>query len=217
MTPEELESVFVDLVEKREIDKVRATIRTAAAGLPDGTADDIFQHACLEVVRRNEAGGDLSNIPGLLVTIGRRHAWRLRKDRDEAEELSAALGRGLDESLDWAMDEARQEQIDRAVAWVKEKVEMWPSGNLRRVMMTIIDAAREGVQLQPKDLAARLDCPPKHAGVWRNRAEARLRKAAEDDGVCWESIATPLGDDLQEDDHDLDGVDDDVEGNEEEL
>jgi DNA-directed RNA polymerase specialized sigma24 family protein len=198
VTREELEAIFIELLEKKELDRVRKAIRRSAAGLPRDIADDCFQHACMEVVNRREAGQDLSNVAGLLVTIGRRRVAAIRKEVGDAEDANDVLERRIRDGVDWPHDESRQEALARGIAWVRRVVEGWPADNLRRVMMTLLDAAADGEQLQPADVARRLDIPRTHAGTYRDRAVDRVRKAAEDAGVSWETVATAWGEDEEE-------------------
>lgn len=203
MTPEELEAEFVELLEKKELDKVRQAIRHHAAGLPPELADEAFRDACLEVVDRNAKGRDVSNVAGLLVTIGRRRVNKLRDAFEEAKDLDRIVTRRFAEGVTWAHDEVWQAKVDRAVAWVTATAEKWPASNRRRVLMMIVDAVRDGEQLEPRDIAKRIGCPANQAAVWRKRAFDGLRRAAESEGISWDEVTTVVVGVDDEDDDDM--------------
>jgi DNA-directed RNA polymerase specialized sigma24 family protein len=212
VTAEELEAEFVRLAADGELDKIQRYLRSRRDKVPRGVVREIVQEACLEVVRRQQAGGKITNVAGLVMTISARRleeAWQKMLD---GFEIDAAFARRQQEGGDWRHDEEWQARIERATEYVFKIVASWPADNLRRTLMVIIDAAVEGEQLEARDLDQLLGCARGTGRVWRDRALDRLRAQLEKDGISWDEITGPLPG-MEEDDEDGGDVldmDDDV-------
>jgi len=124
-------------------------------------------------------------------------AWQKMLD---GSEVDAAFARREREGGDWRHDEEWQARIERAVEYVFKAVANWPADNHRRTLLTIIDAAVEGVQLEPQDLDRLLGCARGTGRVWRARAYDRLKAQLERDGVSWEQVTGLLPESDEEDD-----------------
>ena len=189
MTPEELEREFVKLAEKGEYDKILGQLRAKWSDtIPRDVVLEMLQEACGDVIDRQRRGQAITNVAGLLRTITDRRLYALWKsndivnDRDDAfEEIDSETGR-------WRHSEERHEQVARGVAFVKEALVAWPDNNYRRVLHVIIDAAAEGMQLEPKELGELLGVDRGTARVWRERAYARLAAQFEKQGISWEYV-----------------------------
>lgn len=201
MTPDELEAEFVRLTKERELDKIQRILRSRRDRVPRDVVAEIVQEACLEVVRRQQAGGRITNVAGLVMTIAGRMLEKAWVKMMDGVEVDAAFARRQREVGEWRHDDKWQAMIERATEYVFKVAASWPADNLKRALMTIIDAAAEGVQLEPRDLDELLGCARGTSAVWRRRAYDRLRAQLEEDGLSWEEISGPLPG-LAEDDED---------------
>jgi len=211
VTPEELEAEFVRLTEIGELDKIQRVLRARRDKVPREVVREIVQEACLEVVRRQQVGGRITNVAGLVMTIAGRlldKAWQQMLD---GFEVDAAFARRQREG-GWRHNEEWQARVERAVEYVFKVVAGWPADNLRRTLMVIIDAAVEGVQLEARDLDAVLGCARGTGRIWRDRAYDRLRAQMEKDGMSWEEITglLPEVDEHDQDDGEALGMDEDT-------
>ena len=212
MTPEALEAEFIRLTEVGELDKIQRVLRARRDKVPHEVTREIVQEACLEVVRRQQTGGRITNVAGLVMTIaGRLHekAWREMLD---GFEVDAAFARRQRDGGVWSHDDEWHARIERAVEYVSKIVAGWPNDNHRRTLMVIIDAAVAGEQLEARDLDVVLGCARGTGRVWRDRALDRLRAQLEKDGMSWEEITRllPEIDENDQQDGDVLGVDDHV-------
>lgn len=189
MTPEELEAAFVDLFagQKSEADRILGRLRGKFADIPREDVADIFRDACAEVVVRQQAGKDTSNVPGLVTTIARnklQDARRIRYSAQGTEEALATLAAGGQQH-----DEERQAKIERGAKYVRDLVSAWDSENHRRTMILLLDAAVEGMLLTPKEIDERLGCARGTGGVWKQRCFDRLRADLEREGILtWDDL-----------------------------
>lgn len=213
MTPDELEAEFVRLAAVGELDKIQRILRSRRDKVPREVVREIVQEACLEVVRRQQAGGRITNVAGLLMTIAGRLLEKAWQQMQDGFEVDAAFARREREGGDWRHDDEWQTRIERATEYIYRVVANWPADNLRRTLLTIIDAAAEGMQLEPRDLDAQLGCARGTGRVWRDRALDRLRVQLERDGISWEEVTGPLPG-LADHDDDLDT---DLDTDEEEM
>jgi hypothetical protein len=188
VTREELEAEFVRLSAVGELDKIQRTLRSRRDQVPREVVKEIVQEACLEVIRRQQAGGKITNVAGLVMTISGRMLERAWQKMLAGFQVDAAFARRERDAGEWRHDEEWQARIERAVEYVFKAVASWPADNHRRTLMTIIDAAVEGVQLEARDLDRLLGCAPGTGRVWRDRAYDRLRAQLERDGVTWEQV-----------------------------
>ena len=212
LTPEELEAEFIRLTEAGELDKIQRVLRSRRDKVPREAVRDVVQEACLEVVRRQQAGGKITNAAGLIMTIAGRMLEQVWQQMVDGFEVDAILARRQREGGEWRHDDERQAQIARAIDYVFKVVANWPADNLRRTLLTIIDAAAQGEQLEPRDLDKLLGCARGTSWVWRNRAFDRLRVQLEKDGISWEEVTGLLPEaDEDEDDGDVLGMDDHAE------
>ncbi len=212
MTPEDLEAEFVRLAAVGELDKIQMYLRSRRDKVPPEVVRDILQDACLEVVSRQQVGGRITNVAGLVTTIARRLLDKTWQQMVDGDEVDAALARRQREGGEWCHDDEWQARVERATEYVFRIVAGWPADNPRRTLMTIIDAAVDGVQLEARDLDELLGCAHGTGRVWRNRAFDRLRAQLEQDGISWEEITGPLPGipDDHEDDDDFFDTDDDT-------
>jgi hypothetical protein len=202
VTAEELEAEFVRLSAAGELDKIQRTLRQRRDRVPREVVKEIVQEACLEVVRRQQTGGRITNVAGLVQTISRRMLEKAWQEMLAGFEVDAAFARREREGGDWRHDEEWQARIERAVEYVFKAVANWPADNHRRTLMTIIDAAVDGVQIEARDLDQLLGCAPGTGRVWRDRAYDRLKAQLEREGVSWEQVTglLPESDDEGDDD-----------------
>jgi len=201
VTPEELDAEFVRLTQTGELDKIQMYLRARRDKIPREVVHEILQEACYEVIRRQQDGGAITNVAGLLTTIARRRLDKVWADMLEGAEVEAAFARRQAEVGDWRHDDEWQVRIERATEYIFKVVAGWPASNLRHTLLTIIDAAAQGVQLEARDLDRILECAPGTGRVWRDRAFARLRVQLEKDGISWEEVTGGLPG-LDEDDAD---------------
>jgi hypothetical protein len=90
VTPEELEAEFVRLAGEGELDKIQRILRSRRDQVPRDVVAEIVQDACLEVVRRQQAGGRITNLAGLIMTIASRaleKTWVAMADGFEVDVL----------------------------------------------------------------------------------------------------------------------------------
>jgi hypothetical protein len=211
VTHEELEAEFIRLTETGEFDKILRILRSRRDRVPREVAAEIVQEACFEVIRRQQDGGRITNVAGLVMTIAGRKLEKAWQQMVAGFEVDAAFARREHEVGEWRHDEEWQARVDRAVDYVFKAVANWPNDNYRRTLLTIIDAAIEGVQLEARDLDNLLGCARGTGRVWRDRAYDRLRAQLEKDGISWELITDLLPEnDEEEDDGDVLDQDDDT-------
>lgn len=189
MTPDELEAEFLRLSATGEMDKILRMLRARRGQLPREVVREILQEACLEVIQRQLAGGRITNVAGLLVTIGRRLVDKAWQKVEEGREVDEAFARRERESDAWRHDDAWHAAVERATEYIFKVVASWPVDDHRRTLLMIVDAATSGMQLTPRDLDANLGCARGTGRVWRDRAYERLREQIEADGMSWESVA----------------------------
>jgi DNA-directed RNA polymerase specialized sigma24 family protein len=194
VTAEDLEAEFVRLAGVGELDKIHAYLCSRREKVPRDAVREIVQDACLEVVRRHQDGGRITNVAGLVTTIARRQLDKTWQQIVDGLEIDAALARRQIECGEWRHDDDWHARIERAIGYVSRIVASWPADNLRRTLMVIIDAARQGMQLEARDLDQILGCARGTGRVWRDRAMDRLRAQLEKDGISWEEIVGPLPD-----------------------
>src|SRR4051794_14184395 len=92
VTPDELEAAFIELFagEKRDADRILRTLRGQFGDVPREDVADMFHDACADVVARQRAGKDTSNVAGLVTTIARNKLQDVRKARYAAEDQTEA-------------------------------------------------------------------------------------------------------------------------------
>jgi len=204
---EELEAAFVMLFDGKQsaADRILVCLRSQFADLPREDVADFFQEACVEVVARQRAGKDTSNVPGLVTTIARNKLQDARKARYAAEAGHELLV--IQAQLSWQHDDERQARIERGTKYVRGLVAAWDSDNHRRTMTLLLDAAVEGMLLTPKEIDERLGCARGTGGVWKQRCFDRLRADLAREGLEWDEVL----DVLPIDDDDPNETDDDEE------
>lgn len=215
MTDKELDKAFLQLVESGEFDRILRHLRSRWDRVPREVVLEALQDASEEVVKRQQAGGTITNLAGLLTTIARRRLgaiWEeMQREREAREVLVARAGHpGV-----WGHDEDYAAKIERAAAYIRTLAARIDSENHRRTVLTIIDAAAEGIQLENKDLGEILGCIPNTAGMWKLRGFQRVRVLLETEGVMsWEDIIEmiplPEDDETDEDNESEDEEDDDA-------
>lgn len=192
MTPQELEAEFVRLTAAGELDKIQRILRSRRDQVPREVVREIVQEACLEVVRRQQVGGRITNVAGLIMTISGRLLEKAWQQMVDGFEVDAAFARRQREGSDWSHDDEWQTKIDRAIDYVFKAVANWPNDSLRKTLLVIIEAAAEGEQLEARDLDQILGCARGTGRVWRDRAFDRLRVQFEKDGISWEEVTGAL-------------------------
>lgn len=192
MTRDELEAEFLRLAGIGELDKIQRILRSRRDGVPREVVREVVQEACLAVVQRQQDGGRITNVAGLIMTIADRLLTDTWDEMMKGYEVDAAFVRRQRGVGDWRHDEQWQARIERGVEYVFKAVANWPADNHRRTMMAMIDAATDGVQLRPTDLDHILGCAPGTGRVWRDRAFDRLRVQIEKDGMSWDDITQLL-------------------------
>lgn len=211
VTDQELEAAFTALFESGEADKIMTRLMYKFSGLPRADVRDMFQEACLEVVRRQRAGRDTSKVAGLVQTIARNKLVDLAVARSHLKEGPGDFDQ-LPLQSGWRHDEDYQAKIERATKYIRDIVESWPVDNHRRTMLLILDAAVDGLLLQPKEMDEVLGCARGTSGVWKERALDRLRAQLATEGLLtWTELLELLpidekgpADDRTEDDESID-------------
>lgn len=214
MTGDELEAEFIRLTETGEMDKIHRILRSRRDQVPREVVREILQEACLEVIARQQAGGLITNVAGLLVTIGRRLVDKAWQKMQEGHEVDASFAHREREGGAWQHDDAWHAAVERATEYVFKAVANWPVDNHRRTLLLIIDAATNGMQLRPRDLDIALGCASGTGRMWRDRAYDRLRAQLEADGLSWEEISGLLPG-TEDTDHDDDETEPDADEEEE--
>lgn len=174
MTKDELDAAFLGLVESGEFDRILRNLRNAWDRVPRETVLDVVQEAATEVVRRHQDGQIFTNLAGLITTIARRNLIKVWEVIQEAEDVQSALKLRAKYPDAWRHDEERAERIERAAGFVRTLLPGLDNENYRLTLSAILDAAQQGKQLMPKDLAEQLDCSPNTASKWMERAPQRL-------------------------------------------
>jgi hypothetical protein len=147
------EPEFIRLAEEGELDKIRRILRARRDQVPPDVVNEVVQEACLEVIDRQQAGGRITNVAGLIMTIAGRHLEKTWQRMLEGLEVDAAFARRQLEGGDCRHDDEWQAQIERATEYIFKVVAGWPADNVRRTLLTLIEAAAEGMQLEPRDSA----------------------------------------------------------------
>jgi len=188
VTLKALEAAFTRLFDSGEADKIMNRLMYKFSGLPRADVREMFQEACLEVVQRQRAGRDTSNVAGLVQTIARNKLVDLAAARARIKE-----GPGDFEQLPlqsgWQHNEDYWAKIERATKYIRDVVESWPVDNHRRTMLLMLDAAVDGLLLQPKEMDEILGCARGTSGVWKERALDRLRTQLAAEGLLtWDEL-----------------------------
>jgi DNA-directed RNA polymerase specialized sigma24 family protein len=205
VTPKELEDAFIALFDSGEADKILSRLRAKFSGLPRDDITEMFQEACAEVVNRRNAGLDTSNVAGLVTTIARNKLVDVIRSRESEDGAYAAQMR-LDAG--WQHDEDYKAKVERATKYIHDIVESWDIDNYRQIMLLMLEAATDGLLLQPKDIGDRLRWKRGKSSVVKARALDRLRAQLAHDGVLtWNELLDLLpidtdidSDELNEDD-----------------
>jgi len=181
VTKEELEREFLRLAETGEVDRILRGLRSRYWRIPRADVVDAYGDAVVEVVRRWKSGQTITNLPGLLTTVARRRLAVISRLAHEEEDIRTLLEIGAREP--WEHNEERQTKIERGVLYIKALLPRLDNDNYRRTLVTILDAAKDGVQLENKELGSILGCAPNTAGMWRLRALQRLLPLLKETGI----------------------------------
>lgn len=210
MTDDELEREFLRLAETGEVDRILRGLRNRYDRVPRDVVVDVYRDATVDVVRRHKRGQTITNLAGLLTTIAQRKlqaVWRAIQDAEESKSLLELRARHAEA---FEHDEEREAKVERAAHFIRGLVPRLDNENYRRTLVTLLDAAQAGIQLENKELADILGCAPNTAGMWKLRAFQRLRPLLEEAGiVAWEQLVDMLP--LPEDEDDYDDATDDEE------
>jgi hypothetical protein len=180
--------------------------------MPRDIVREVYQQACTDVVEMALNDYKITSLAGLITRIAQRYqseVWIKMAVLDGSDSLDASDVLGPN---GWKHDEEHMARVERGAAYVRSIAPRIDSENHRRTLLTIIDAAKEGIQLENKELAEILGCIPNTAGMWKLRAFQRARVLLEEDGVMsWEDITEMLplpGDEDPEYDESDEGQDD---------
>lgn len=201
MTDDELEQEFVRLAETGEVDRILRGLRNRYDRVPRDVVLEVYRDATVEVVRRHRRGQTITNLAGLLTTIAKRRlqdVWEAIQEAEMTQSLFELRARHPDV---WEHDEEQVTRVERAARFVRSLVPGLDNENYRRTLVTLLDAAQAGIQLENKELADVLGCTPNTAGMWKLRAYQRLRRLLEEAGiVTWEDLIDllPLPDDADD-------------------
>jgi hypothetical protein len=182
VTNDELDKAFLALVEGGELDRILRQLRNKWDGVPRETVLNAVRDAASEVVRRAKSGQTIANLPGLIRTIAHRQLIRGWEDIEAADRAQGAIELQATHPEIWRHDETRVAKIERAADYVRTLVPKIESENYRATLYAMLDAAEEGDQLQPKQLAEQMACSPNTASKWMERAPLRLLPVMEDAG-----------------------------------
>ena len=149
-------------------------------GLSREDAADISQLTFAALLRGIEDLPDDSNLGGWLVTVAKRHTWRLmeRGRREKALSSDSLNDSGLvDSAATLGRDDA-----DSIEAW---ELSFWLEGGLSRLggecRELLMDLYFRAEKPSYKEIAARLGEPVGSIGPTRARCQERLRKILRDD------------------------------------
>ena len=203
MTDDELEREFLGLAETGEVDRILRGLRNRYDRVPRDVVVDVYRDATVDVVRRHKRGQTITNLAGLLTTIAQRKLRAVWRAIQDAEESKSLLGLRTRHAEAFEHDEEHEAKVERAAQFVRGLVPRLDNENYRRTLVTLLDAAQAGIQLENKELADILGCAPNTAGMWKLRAFQRLRPLLEEAGiVAWEQLVDMLP--LPEDEGDYD-------------
>lgn len=215
MTGDELDEAFLKLTETGELDRIFAQLRSAWDGLPREVVREALGDAMAEVVRQQQAGVTITNLPGLLQTVARR---RLSKIWEATRRDDAALEQLADSLRAEALDPERGDKARRAVDYVRTLIPKVDNENYQRTLTEMLDAVIERRQLTPKELGEKFGCTANTASKWLVRAPERLLMVLQEAGYdTLESllILPPLDGDDEPDDEYEDFYEDDKETDDE--
>lgn len=214
MTDDELDQEFLRLAETGEADRILRGLRNRYDRVPRDVVLEVYRDATVEAVRRHKRGQTITNLAGLLTTIAKRRlqeVWEAIQEAEATQSLFELRARHPDV---WEHDEEHVARVERAARFVRSLVPDLDNENYRRTLVTLLDAAQAGMQLENKELADVLGCAPNTAGMWKFRAFQRLRRLLEETGiVTWEHLLEllPLPEDADDEVRENDGHEDDEE------
>lgn len=182
MSDDDLNAAFLELVEGGGFDRILRTLRTQWDRMPRETILNAVRDAATEVVRRHRDGQKTDNVPALITTIARRMLIKIWSDVQDGESAESALKLQAEYPEVWQHDEERIAKIKRAAGYVRSLVPRVDNENYRRTLHEMLDAAEQGRQLMPKDLAEKLGCTPNTASKQLERAPVRLLPIMREEG-----------------------------------
>jgi DNA-directed RNA polymerase specialized sigma24 family protein len=201
MTDDELEQEFLRLAETGEVDRILRGLRNRYDRVPRDVVLEIYSDATVAVVQRHKRRQNITNLAGLLTTIAKRRLQEVWEAMQQAEATQSLFELRVQHPDVWEHDEERAAKVERAAGFIRDLVPRLDNENYRRTLVTLLDAAQAGMQLENKELADVLGCAPNTAGMWKLRAYQRLRRLLEEAGiVSWEHLLDllPLPDDADD-------------------
>jgi DNA-directed RNA polymerase specialized sigma24 family protein len=205
VTDDELDKAFLELVEGGELDRILRQLRHKWNGAPRETVLNAVRDAATELVQRAKSGQKITNVPGLIRTIADRQLIRGWEDIEAADGARGAIELQATHPEIWRHDETRVAKIERAADYVRTLVPKIESESYRATLYAMLDAAVDGHQLQPKQLAEQMGCSPNTASKWMERAPQRLLPFMEDAGyTSFEELLNMTAPQHSDDDTDQD-------------
>ncbi|OMB94509.1 hypothetical protein [Mycobacterium colombiense] len=174
MSEEDLNAAFLELVEGGGFDRILRTLRNQWDRVPRETILNAVRDAATDVVRRHRDGQAIDNVAALVTTIARRKLIKIWDSIQEGRAAGSALELQVKHPEAWQHDEERIVRVKRAADYVRTLVPQVDNERYRRTLYEMLDAAEQGRQLMPKELAEILDCSPNTASKQMERAPARL-------------------------------------------
>lgn len=174
VSEDDLNAAFLRLVEGGEFDRILRTLRNQWDRVPRETILNTVRDAATEVVRRHHDGQTIDNVAALVTTIARRKLIKIWEAIQEGKAAESALELRAKYPDGWQHDEERIVKVKRAADYVRTLIPKVDNEKYRRTLYEMLDAAEQGRQLMPKDLAEKLGCSPNTASKQMERAPARL-------------------------------------------
>lgn len=202
MTDDELDEEFLRLAETGEVDRILRGLRNRYTRVPRDVVVEVYRDATVDAVLRHKRGQAITNLAGLLTTIAQRKLRAVWLAMQEAEEGQPLLELRVQHLEAFGHDEEHASKVERAARFVRDLVPRLNNENYRRTLVTLLDAAQGGIQLENKELGDILGCAPNTAAMWKLRAYQRLRPLLQEAGiVTWEQLVDILPLPEDEDDY----------------
>jgi hypothetical protein len=204
VTDDNVTTTFLKLVESGEFDRILRTLRNQWDRVPRETILDVVQDAAIDVGHRLSDGQAIGNVAALVTTVARRKLIKVWETIQNGKGAVSALELRAKYPAAWQHDEERIVKVKRAANYVRTLIPKVDNEKYRRTLYEMLDAAEQGRQLMPKDLAEKLECSANTASKQMERAPARLlpilKEAGFDTLDALLEIPSQTGDDEHSDD-----------------
>lgn len=204
MTDDNVTTTFLKLVESGEFDRILRTLRNQWDRVPRETILDVVQDAAIDVGHRLSDGQAIGNVAALVTTVARRKLIKVWETIQNGKGAVSALELRAKYPAAWQHDEERIVKVKRAANYVRTLIPKVDNEKYRRTLYEMLDAAEQGRQLMPKDLAEKLECSSNTASKQMERAPARLLPILKEAGFntldALLEIPSQTGDDEHSDD-----------------